>query len=249
MQRTVLELVQDILTETGSDEINSLADTVEATDIATIMRMVYNSMVDEFSLPSTKTLQTLVGLGDTDRPNFMHMPDGSYDIQWIKYDTRIDADGNKNYQDIKYLCPEEFTNLVTSGASTDTTNYQVVLYTAGIPFIINKTKAPSYWTSFDDNYIVFDSYNSSLESALQSGKSLFYAETRPNFYVEDNFTPELPENLENVLYTRTLNRVLAGDQLANPVMLQEENRMRVRTQRNKWRQGSQTYPGPNYGRK
>jgi hypothetical protein len=52
MQSTVLELVQEILSEMGGDEINSISDTIEATDVATIMRRVYMEMVDEYSLPT-----------------------------------------------------------------------------------------------------------------------------------------------------------------------------------------------------
>jgi len=248
MQRTVLELVQDILSETGGDEINSIEDTQEALDIATIMRQVYNEMIDEFSLPSTKTLQALSGLGDTDRPNFMQIPDESYDIKWIKYDNRLDVAGNKFYSDIQYMAPDEFVTLVNNNPSTDTDNYLTVMYEANIPLIINKTKGPTYWTSFDDNYIVFDSYNADIDSTLQSSKSIFYAETRPRFYIEDEFTPELPENIENVLYIQTLNRYLGTDEKVNPITQRQESRGRVRVQRNKWKQGRQKYTDPKYGR-
>lgn len=249
MQSTVLELVQEILSETGGDEINSIADTIEATDVATLMRRVYMEMVDEYSLPSTKTLDSLTGLGDTDLPNLMQIPDGSYDIQWIKYDNRVDVAGNKAYYDIKYLDPESFVSMVNANPNTDTTNYQTVQWSANVPLIINKTKGPTYWTSFDDNYIVFDSYNSALDTTLQSSKSMFYSETRPNFYIEDEFTPDLPDNLENVLYIQTLNRYLATDSKINPVTQRSEGRFRTRTMRNKWKQGRQKYTEPNMGRK
>lgn len=248
MQRTVLELVQDVLTEMGGDEVNSIEDTIEAGDVATIMRQVYAEMVDEFSLPSTKTLQALTGLGDPDLPNFMQIPDDVYNIEFIKYDCRTDASANKDYRELTYLAPNEFLTMVTSNPSTDTTNYQVVQWDANVPMVINKVTSPTYWTTFDDNYIVFDSYNSAVDDTLQSSKSIIYSETRPAFYVEDNFTPELPENLENVLYIRTINRALATDTKINPVTQQRERRSDVRTMRNKWKARRQTYFDPNFGR-
>lgn len=249
MQRTVLELVQTILTECGGDEVNSISDTIEATDVATLMGQVYSEMIDEYSLPSVKTLGSLVGLGDVDRPNIMQLADGDYDIQWIKYDNRVETDSNKSYADICFMEPRDFVTMVNSNPSTDTDNYQVVLWTANIPLIIKKTCGPTYWTSFDDNYIVFDSYNSSVDSTLQSSKSIFYSETRPTFFIEDEFTPELPENLENVLYIQTLNRYMATDDKINPVTNRSEGRQRTRLSRNKWKQGRQKYTDPNFGRR
>jgi hypothetical protein len=249
MQRTVLELVQGILTETSGDEINSIEDTIEAGDIASIMAQVYSEMVDEFSLPSTKTIQALTGLGDPALPNFMQLPDDAYNIEFIKYDCRLESDDDKNYRDINYLDPNSFVNLVNGNPSTDTTNYQVVQWDSNVPLIIHKLKAPSFWTTFDDNYIVFDSWDSNVDSTLQSSKSIIYSETRPQFFIEDEFTPELPENLENVLYIRTLNRTLATDTKINPVTTVRERRSDVRTMRNKWKAKRQTYFDPNFGRR
>ena len=249
MQRTVLELVQDILTECGGDEINSISDTIESGDVATIMRQVYSEMIDEFSLPSVSTLQALVGLGDLDLPNVMQIPDGSYDIKWIKYNNQTDPAANMAYAPVSYMDPEAFVSMVNSNPNTDTDNYQTVMWDSNIPLVINKTKGPSFWTSFDDNYIVFDSFNQTVDSTLQSSKSIFYAETRPTFFIEDEFTPELPENLENVLYIQTLNRYLGTDDKIRPGTQRQESRGRVRTQRNKWKQGRQKYLDPDFGRK
>jgi hypothetical protein len=38
---TLLEIVQDVLNDMDSDEVNSISDTVEATQIANICRSVY----------------------------------------------------------------------------------------------------------------------------------------------------------------------------------------------------------------
>lgn len=247
--RNVLELVQDILTEMGSDEVNSISDTIEATSVANIMRQVYYEIVDEMSLPSTQTLQSLTGLGDTSRPNVMQIPDDASNIKFIKYDVRLNSTDNYNYRDIVYKCPDEFIRFVNGNPSTDTVNYQVVLWTPNVPLVIHKLKGPTYWTSFDDNYVVFDSYDSNVDSTLQSSKSIIISETRPDFFVEDTFIPALPENLENVLYIQTLNRCFADLKATlNAKGEREESRRRVRAMRNKNRHNSHT-DRVNYGRK
>src|SRR5690606_26559721 len=115
--------------------------------------------------------------------------------------------------------------------------------------IIGKTAAPQYWTSFDDKYIVFDSYDTGVEATLQSSKSIVYAEFRPNFILDDDFIPVLPDNLTNTLYIQCLNRCYAAfKETLNPKTERQESRMRIRTQRNKWRHRRQTESGPNYGR-
>lgn len=249
-QRTVLELVQGILNEMGSDKVNSISDTIESEDVASILRQVYSEIVDEYSLPSTQTLSALTGLGDTDLPNLMQIPDDEWNIKWIKYDCRLDVSGDKAYRDIQYMDPIDFVTLVNGQPSTDTTNYVVVQWDANVPLVINKVKAPTYWTSFDDNYIVFDSYDSNVDSTLQSSKSMYFAETRPQLSVEDDAIPDLPQNLENLLYITALNRCMSvKTRELNPKTNQEENRLRIRGQRNKWRQGRQTFEGPDYGRK
>lgn len=249
MQRTVLELIQDIITETGGDAINSISDTIEASDVGTILKQVYSEIVDMYDLPSTRTVQALDGLADVAKPNIMKIPDGSYDIQWIKYDNRLDPSGNKNYQPIAYLDPETFISRCTAGPSTDTTNYVVVMWDSSIPLIVNKTRGPQFWTSFDDKYIVFDSFNILVDSTLQTGKSMIYVETRPNLVIADDTVPTLPENLENLLYIKTLNRVLGTDDRGNQMLVRQEMHTEVRTQRNKWRQGRQTVNDNDFGRK
>lgn len=249
MPRTVLELIQDIITETSGDTINSISDTVEAMDVGTIMRQVYSEIVDKYDLPSTRTVQNLTGLGDVARPNIMEIPDGSYDIQWIKYDNRTAVSGNIAYAPIKYQTPDEFMSRVTSGPSTDTTNYKVVFANTGVPMIINKKHGPQFWTSFDDNLIVFDAYNSAVDSTLQSSKSMIYVETRPSLTIADAIVPTLPENLENLLYIKTLNRVLGTDDIIKQGLIRQELTTEVRTQRNKWRQGRQTHNTNEFGRK
>ena len=249
MQRTVLELVQAILVETGSDPVNHISDTVEASDIAMIMNQVYNEIVDRYDLPSTGTVQALDGLADPNRPNFMQLKDTSYNIQWIKYDNRVSSGANKAYVPITYKSPEEFVAMVTSGPSTDSTNYQIVFWNSNVPFIINKKKGPSFWNTFDDKTIIFDSYNSAVDTTLQSSKSMVYVLTRPDFGTNDSDVPNLPQNLENLLYLKTLARVLGTDNVIKPGIQREEMHAEVRTGRNKWRQGRQTYNDNNFGRK
>jgi hypothetical protein len=232
-----------------SDSVNSISDTIEATSVAEVVKQVYLDIIDEMGLPVNNKLVALEGLGDSTKPTHMHIPDDVSLIHWIKYDTRTDVAGNKVYNEIGYMTPQNFVSMVNVRPSTDTVNYQVVQYDSNVPLIIGKKHAPTAWTSFDDEYIIFDSYDSSVDSTLQSSKSIISANYRPTFTLTDTFIPDLPENLFSLLYTQALSRCFANQkQQLNPKVERQESRMRVRAMRNRWRQSRSTFDGPNYAR-
>jgi hypothetical protein len=247
---TLLEIVQDILTEISGDQVNSISDTQEATDVATIVRIVFNEMIDELELPPHKELKALEGLGNLSKPNYMRVPEAVSLVEWIKYDTRQSLTANKEYTTIQYLTPYEFVDFCNARPDTDTTNYVVVQDSANIPLTIGRLDAPAYWTSFDDEYVVFDSFDSDVDATLQSSKSLCSVVTRPVFTLSDDAVPDLPENLFNVLRVHALNRVYADlRQTVNPKTERVESRFRVRSQRNKQRSRRIHDDWPDYGRK
>lgn len=247
--RSLLDIVQGILVEMVSDEVNSISDTLEASSVANIVRQVYFEIIEEFGLPANKTLQALTGLGDVTKPTHMKIPQETSLVEWIKYDARISVSAQKLYRDIIFKDPLDFVTLVNARPSTDTINYQIVQWDANVPLVIGKKSAPTYWTSFDDEFVVFDSYNNVVDSTLQSSKSMCSVETRPIFIISDNFVPALPENLSNLLYIQALSRCMINfKDKVSPKIERQENRVRVRTQRSKWRQGRQKYQGPDYGR-
>jgi hypothetical protein len=70
------------------------------------------------------------------------------------------------------------------------------------------------------------------------------------FTVTDAFIPDLPENLFNMLYTMSLGRAFANQrQTVNPKIEKQESRVRIRGQRNKWREARMINEGPDYGRR
>lgn len=248
-KRTLLDLVQGILTETNGDQVNSISDTLEATDVANVVRQKYFDIIDEMDLPVNFQLISLEGLGDVTKPTHVRIPENVGQIQWIKYDTRTSNLLQKHYIDLTYRTPQEFVTLVNGRSSIDTTNYQIVQQDSNIPLIIGKLLGPTYWTSFDDEFIVLDSYNNAVDDTIQSSKNICYASTRPVFTLVDSFVADLPENLFGLLYAQSKATCFADfKETLNPKAERDESRLRVRSQRNKWRQSRMTHVGANYGR-
>lgn len=247
MRHTLLELVQDLLSEMDSDEVNHISDTAEAEQVAKIIRTCYYQIADELDLPSKGDIIKLEAAATTSLPTRLKIPDAVSRIDWIKY-AELDGD-EKHYKDVTYKTPAEFINLVTARDPGDN-NVTVVTYSAGILLPIVNDKHPSYWTSFDDNYVWFDSWDSGVSTTIVANHTLAFGYTTQEFRIEDTFYPPLPDNLYSYLYAKAKSVCFADiKQSVNPKAEQTENRMRIRSQRNKWRSGRMNIGGPDFGKR
>jgi hypothetical protein len=64
-----------------------------------------------------------------------------------------------------------------------------------VPVLIRNDKAPSYFTLFDDEHVVMDSYDSTISQTLTSSKTRCYGHKIPSFTISDDFTPDVDEVL------------------------------------------------------
>jgi hypothetical protein len=249
-KQTLLEMTQNILAEMNSDEVNSISDTTEATSVASIIKQVYLDLSEEMDLPGERNLSALQPYSDLTKPNYLKIPDAVNNIIWLKYDIKTSNSGNSNYIDITYQDPGTFIKQISGRPSTDTTNYQIVKHSTNINLIIAKKIPPTYWTSFDDNTVVFDAYDINVDNTLQASKSMCLAEFNGVLDLADASVPALPENLFRLLYTQSLTRCFADLKTqVNQKAERNESRLRVRAQRNKWAEGRMVETSDNYGRK
>src|SRR5882757_6715281 len=85
MKYTLLELTQDILSGMSSDEVNSISDTSESLQVATIIKQKYFDIINRVPLPEHEQLIQLDPSLDADSPVLMFVPQGIADIKWLKY--------------------------------------------------------------------------------------------------------------------------------------------------------------------
>jgi hypothetical protein len=110
-KQTLLELVQDVLSAIDGDEVNSVSDTIEATQIAGLFKRSYYDLITEQDLPVNGVLRALEGVADPDRPTHMRIPENVESIEWIKYNIKIDNADDNVYLDMAYKTPAEFVTL------------------------------------------------------------------------------------------------------------------------------------------
>lgn len=84
-KKTVLDIVQDVLSEMDSDEVNSISDTIEAEQVARIVRSVFYDIVEEMDISFKGQLIQLESAVEADKPTLMKIPDDVSKVHWINY--------------------------------------------------------------------------------------------------------------------------------------------------------------------
>ena len=229
---TLLEIVQDILSDADSDDVNSINDTVESDQCARIVRDVYKQICNLHDVEHLKTVKPLEATSGT-TPNVMTRPDGMHTIEWVKYDKRATAGGVQNFEYVHYQEPDDFLEGVHSNNTGDSTVTAVTLST-GVVIPIRNDKAPTYFTVMDpgSDELVFDSYDSNIETNLQASKSVVYGVQAPTLSLSDSATLVLPRHLETLVQreARAMFFDLYKDGITQEID-RTRRRMEVRAQR------------------
>lgn len=190
-KQTLLDMVQEILSDMNSDNVNSISDTIEAQQVATIIKRTYYNMLSDRIWPHTGKLFKLTPSTDSARPTHMRMEDDVIEILWAKYDMRDVDDTSPGYSDLRYMRPEDFLEYMLSRDPADTITQTVIDYNGTVMFI-NNNHAPTYFTSFDDKHLVFDSFDSTVDSTLQASKTQVFGYAQPPWEMDDDFVPDVP---------------------------------------------------------
>lgn len=204
MKKTLLELVQNILSDSDGDVVNSINDTVESEQVARIVRSTYEAMMVNRNWPHLEKLVSLVAYSDSTRPTHMALPENVKELLSLNYDKSRAVGGRKEYQGVRWVEPDDFLRLSNMENSN---NPQVITVVdpSGIELFIRNDRAPSKFTSFDNKTLVFDSFDSSIEQSLQESKVQARAEVYPGWRHEDDFIPDIPAEVFPALYEEALS--------------------------------------------
>jgi len=217
MKQTLLEIVQDILSDMDSDEVNSIFDTVESEQVAAIVKRSYINLISTRNWPHLSKLLQFSPVTDYTRPTLLAMPSGIKELEFLKYDVRKVGETKRAYKDLTYLEPIEFLNKLNQ---RDSDNDDVLIIqsavSGGVELLIDKSKKPEYWTSFNDTDVVFDSYDSEVDSIIQNSKVQAKAYMTPTWVMDDDHTPNLPaEAFSNLVEEAKSTAFLVIKQQAN----------------------------------
>lgn len=251
--RTLLDMTQDILRSMKLDDVNTLTDSSEALLVANTIKNTYYDLLSNRNIPEHFELDQLTALGDSSTPAIMQFPSDVERVEWIKYDKRQSVtDTQLRFEDVKYKDPTAFIRMVNGWDSTDTTNYGTqVDPKSGLTLIYRKLNNPEWWTTFDDDYVIFDGFDSGIDSSLQASKTQVYAKLDPTFTISDTFTPDLDANLFPLLFN--VSKAAASIEVKkeqNPVAGQAARSQLIAGQSKRHKTSGLNSPTrPNFGRK
>lgn len=247
-KQTLLDMVKDVLSDMDADDVNSITDTVEATQVAQIFKTTYYNIIDGKDYAFLYELFQLDSSGDDTKPTHLKIPETIIDLSWIKYNCKETVSAKDFYKKIIYKKPEDFMEIVDVRDSKDST-VDVVVDNTGIKLNIYNDRAPQYFTSFDDENLVFDAYNSGIESTLQTNKTQCHGKRSVTFTIADDFTPDLPTQMFSYLLAEAKSTAfLTLKQMPNEKAEATSKIQKRRMSQEAWKISNGIHY-PNYGRK
>mgnify|MGYP005848278983 CR=1 FL=1 len=243
MKKTLLQIVQSILSDMDSENVNSIADSVEALQIASIVEDTFYNIIATREIPEHRELIKLTSLSDPNFPTNFTYPTHVKQIEKVWYD--VSTDNSRDYMEIRWVDP-----LVFIGRSDRIGDNYVTVpdRNAGTSLRIGNDRPPSFYTSFDDFNIVMDSFVQTQETNLQESKVRAYGVVYPVFSQTDSYVPDIDNTMFPYLIAEaksTAMSLLKGgpdpkvEQAARRQRSYIQNDMFKTKQKNKW---------SNYGR-
>lgn len=183
MKKTLLQIVQEILSDMDSEGVNTLSDSVEAEQVASIVETTYYNLVSTREIPEHQELIKLTPLSDIVYPTHFEYGSETKRIDKLWYEN---TEGF--YKEVCWLAPLDFL-IRSDGIQEDYTS--VPDKSGGTTLRIQNDKNPQYYTSFDDQYIVMDSHDATVETTLQMSKVRAFGVVHPEFVQADDFVPDM----------------------------------------------------------
>jgi hypothetical protein len=191
MKRTLLEMVQSILNDMDSEAVNSINDSVEAQQIASVIEDVYYNIVAARNIPEHQQLLKMTSLSSSVRPTHFQYPTNTREIVSLAYNT--DTQGKINFQEMYFVEPMDFLSRMPYNLSTGVLVVPDV--NSNISLTVFSDRMPTYYTSFDDLHVVLNAYDASIDTTLQESKTRAYGTVYPTFTIADSFAPDLDDTM------------------------------------------------------
>lgn len=223
----------------NSDAVNSISDTVESEQIALIVRDTYQEMIVSRRYLDLKKFVNLIPSTDIQYPTYMKVPENVGDVIEIRHNNRK----------LRYMQPDKFVELLRANRPESEHVFVMKEKDTEIDLPVVTNADPEYWTTFNDEDIIFNSYEKTEQDTVLHRDMVAYAEVFPTFELTNTFVPKLPIRAFPLLLAEAKSKAFADiKQMASPKEEQKARRLRSYMSTNK----NTLYNGPsfpNYGRK
>lgn len=198
---TILSFVQQIAEAIEADEIDTLGETLEADAILTILQQTYNEVLDrrDWEFLRDRVVQLdLRAAGDT-KLNFLTIPPSVTAIQCLRYLSKAGK-----YVDLQYLEPCDFIAKLHARNPSDA-NITTVTNDDGIPLYVVNDNAPQFYTSFDEESIAFDAFETVRGIGNQIADTVIVGNIKPTAdFVTPTATLPIPERMHSLILNEAI---------------------------------------------
>ncbi|QDP51656.1 MAG: hypothetical protein Tp1100MES1331091_24 [Prokaryotic dsDNA virus sp.] len=192
MARTLLYTVQRVMEKLNLDPVNSISDSEDALLVSREAETTFYDMLTRGEWKQNLELLKVESVSELSSPTVLRLPDNVSTIKSVRYDCTYPSE-KKDIRVIKWVSPEDFlTKSYSLNTDMDAVQESTV---SGHILLIENNRMPLYYTSFDNEHLVFDAYVKDLEDTLNAAKTTCYGETIPEWVEEDTFTIPLQDNL------------------------------------------------------
>lgn len=201
MKYTLLDMTQTILSSMDGEEINSINDNVEAQQVVKVIKTVYNDIVSRSGATAHKGMFNLTASGDNTKPVIMYKPTSIINIDWLKYNRYVLGDTDPDWYQLDYQPLEDFMHFSQQRKPSESDVETLTVSVDGfqLTFNYNNNNGPRYYTTLDDYTLLFDSYDSTVDSTLQATKTIGYGTKDMTFTEVDGFIPNLQSDQFSLL--------------------------------------------------
>jgi hypothetical protein len=177
-----------------SDEVSSIDDTVESQQVAKVVRTAYFDIINRARLPEHYDLRQLNETSSS-TPVIMTVPSDVDHIEYVKYDWATATDPEINMQLLTFKPMQDFLDMQDrlDPTATDVDSLTLTVGSDNHTILFKNNGPPRYYTTTDDNKVLFDSYDNEVETFLRQTKSRAYCRLSIPWTMVDSFTPDLDE--------------------------------------------------------
>ncbi|MEE8208003.1 MAG: hypothetical protein V3T88_03485 [Nitrosomonadaceae bacterium] len=203
-KRTILKLVQELGASIGSDEIDTLNETIEATEIATILEQTVDEIISRkrWEFLKDRVRQLDARTGGSLQLNTLNIPSDVTRVNCVKYRSDNDVE---TYHLLTYKQPCDFLELVQARDPADADTIKQV-NEDGVSLFIMTNIAPQFYTSFDEEIITFDAYDDTRGTGNLIADSVIIADIVPvTDYTDPAAVLNIPERMESLVFNEALS--------------------------------------------
>jgi len=231
---TLLDMTNHILSSIGAEAVPSINATVEAGQVVDIIEQTWLTNLSRLNPKRREGMFEFLPSLSSAKPTMMYIPDYVEEVLWVKYNKRKKESSEKKFEDLRYLHYKDFVDLVYSYDITkpNVGSYQIEFYPGDTFDVLYKNdKHPDYYTTINDNIILFDSYYNYVDSTIQNEHTIGYGKLRPRFEREDTWVfPLHHDEVALILEEAKLQAHVEMLQQANPLAEYRAKRLFVTSQ-------------------